>query len=247
MGDKTTEELEVEMQAAQNNWYRIANERRAFVEEQISIANREIQTNADIRFSDQLKELQAVVDAAVMAHTQRKAQEARAGVGGVYPIGTKLIEWTTGHSYSREVRWRQTGRKGLYLPVTTDMQFSAVLRHSRPDVGEFVIQLTKTDGTQGLQIVQLGRWDVNFYPEGVSPNVITIDKHKGKEWAEVKLADNEDNGGVDRVWFEAEAEEAFKTSNLALAAFAEPDSIAYNTYKKAFVSAAMDAYSAINL
>jgi hypothetical protein len=99
-------------------------------------------------------------------------EEAKAGDGAPYPIGTVMCEWDLeGSSWDRKRKFVPTGKRGVVEVWTRESVVSAALgRYSWPDPGTFIIRIFKKDGKPGTAFVKLGSWRADgWHPEGKAP------------------------------------------------------------------------------
>jgi hypothetical protein len=87
------------------------------------------------------------------------------------PVGTKLIEWTTGRtgygSYRRE--WRATGRVGRIAIWTADSERPENMHWSLPVVGSYYVRIQRKDGSLGKMFDSLRDYGTTWLPEGQKP------------------------------------------------------------------------------
>jgi hypothetical protein len=124
----------------------------------------------DAKHGEQLNALQLIANEASEAVLLARESEALAGIGAKYPLGTVMHEWRQKwSSWARTAPpFVATGKTGVYEAVTRESSFPDGC--STPDVGSFVIRVTKKDGTPGLKCVSRSYEMSNWYPEGVDPN-----------------------------------------------------------------------------
>lgn len=125
-----------------------------------------------------------ILDDALLAETKReqryRGQMYKSAVeAALWPIGTKLEEWTNteGHFVQRSIPWKPTGRTGFY-EIYHEKKSADVARSMRH--GEPFVRLAKKDGSPGSRAETWVHWQ-SWIPEGLHPDTYEHPANKERD------------------------------------------------------------------
>lgn len=85
------------------------------------------------------------------------------------PVGTRMVEWSTGRGYYSHRSWAKTGRTGKLAIWDEHSDYPTNTRYGHPSVGDYYVRVVKKDGTISRNFETLSDWKSKWLPEGVNP------------------------------------------------------------------------------